>query len=128
MNGRWRTMPLSAARFVIAVGFPSGTESVFPCHRTDLHLTDLSWHSLVCGFLWRDQQELAELEVCFLFIRRRSIRRRTAGRDSAARLRQSLLLIDWFELHYRSKVWSHPDNFVSSMKTHFYLSNELKIE
>jgi len=31
-------------------------------------------------------------------------------------------------LHYRSKVWGHPDNFVSSMKTHFYLSNELKIE
>jgi len=32
------------------------------------------------------------------------------------------------KLHYRSKVWGHPDNFVSSMKTHFYLSNELKIE
>jgi len=32
------------------------------------------------------------------------------------------------KLHDRSKVWSHPDNFVSSMKTHFYLSNELKIE
>jgi len=31
-------------------------------------------------------------------------------------------------IHYRSKVWGHPDNFVSSMKTHFYLSNELKIE
>jgi len=31
-------------------------------------------------------------------------------------------------LHDRSKVWGHPDNFVSSMKTHFYLSNELKIE
>jgi len=30
-------------------------------------------------------------------------------------------------IHYRSKVWGHPDNFVSSMKTHFYLSNELKI-
>jgi len=30
-------------------------------------------------------------------------------------------------VHYRSKVWGHPDNFVSSMKTHFYLSNELKI-
>jgi len=23
-------------------------------------------------------------------------------------------------IHYRSKVWGHPDNFVSSMKTHFY--------
>jgi len=32
------------------------------------------------------------------------------------------------DIHYRSKVWGHPDNFVSSMKTHFYLSNELKIE
>jgi len=31
-------------------------------------------------------------------------------------------------VHYRSKVWGHPDNFVSSMKTHFYSSNELKIE
>jgi len=31
-------------------------------------------------------------------------------------------------VHYRSKVWGHRDNFVSSMKTHFYLSNELKIE
>jgi len=31
-------------------------------------------------------------------------------------------------INYRSKVWGHPDNFVSSMKTHFYLSNELKIE
>jgi len=28
-------------------------------------------------------------------------------------------------IHYRSKVWGHPDNFVSSMKTHFYLSNKL---
>jgi len=25
-----------------------------------------------------------------------------------------------FDVHYRSKVWGHPDNFVSSMKTHFY--------
>jgi len=32
------------------------------------------------------------------------------------------------DIHYRSKVWGHTDNFVSSMKTHFYLSNELKIE
>jgi len=32
------------------------------------------------------------------------------------------------DVHYRSKVWGHADNFVSSMKTHFYLSNELKIE
>jgi len=32
------------------------------------------------------------------------------------------------DIHYRSKVWGHPDNFVSSMKTHFYLSNVLKIE
>jgi len=31
-------------------------------------------------------------------------------------------------IHHRSRVWGHPDNFVSSMKTHFYLSNELKIE
>jgi len=31
-------------------------------------------------------------------------------------------------IHFRSKVWGHPDNFVSYMKTHFYLSNELKIE
>jgi len=33
-----------------------------------------------------------------------------------------------YKIHYRSKVWGHPDNFVSSTKTHFYLSNELKIE
>jgi len=26
-------------------------------------------------------------------------------------------------IHYRSKVWGHPENFVSSIKTHFYLSN-----
>jgi len=26
-------------------------------------------------------------------------------------------------IHYCSKVWGHPDNFVSSMKTHFYSSN-----
>jgi len=30
-------------------------------------------------------------------------------------------------IHYRSKVWDHPDNFVSSMKNHTYLSNEYKI-
>jgi len=24
-------------------------------------------------------------------------------------------------LHYRSKVWGHPDNFVSSMKTHTFI-------
>jgi len=34
----------------------------------------------------------------------------------------------FLQIHDRSKVWGHPDNFVSSMKTHFYLSNELKIE
>jgi len=33
-----------------------------------------------------------------------------------------------WNVHYGSNVWGHPDNFVSSMKTHFYLSNELKIE
>jgi len=30
-------------------------------------------------------------------------------------------------LHYRSNVWGHPDNFVFSMKTHTYLSDEYKI-
>jgi len=29
-------------------------------------------------------------------------------------------------IHYRSTFWDHPDNFVFSMKTHFYLSNELQ--
>jgi len=40
----------------------------------------------------------------------------------------TLTLYIYIYIHYRSKVWGHPDNFVSSMKTHFYLSNELKIE
>jgi len=31
------------------------------------------------------------------------------------------------QIHYRSKVWAQPDNLVFSIKTHFYLSNELKI-
>jgi len=41
---------------------------------------------------------------------------------------RKMVTFDRLLIHYRSKVWGHPDNFVSSMKTHFYLSNELKIE
>jgi len=40
----------------------------------------------------------------------------------------SILFSCLTNIHYRSKVWGHPDNFMSSMKTHFYFSNELKIE
>jgi len=41
---------------------------------------------------------------------------------------KTLSEINITNIHYRSKVWGHPDNFLSSMKTHFYFSNELKIE
>src|SRR4029434_7746571 len=27
----------------------------------------------------------------------------------------------WANIHYRSKVWRHPDNFVFSMKTHTFI-------
>jgi len=42
--------------------------------------------------------------------------------------RDFIYLFIYIYIHYRSKVWGHPDNFVSSMKTYFYSSNELKIE
>jgi len=35
---------------------------------------------------------------------------------------------DIYIIHHRLKVWGHPDNLVFSMKTHFYLSNELQNE
>jgi len=60
-----------------------------------------------CGFLW-GAGEGTEQGV----------------RSLVTELHKSLWLST--RLHYRSKVWGHPDNFVFSMKTHFYLSNELQ--
>jgi len=53
--------------------------------------------------------------------------RRSASRRSFSKVHESLSSEESFlhteevYIHYRSKVWGHPDNFVSSMKTHTFI-------
>jgi len=41
------------------------------------------------------------------------------GRRIEGKLKKLTFVV--FRIHYRSKVWDHPDNFVSSMKNHTFI-------